>query len=343
MQDSPAIERNVSLKPYNTFGLDVKASQFVHAETVEELKAAIAYGKAEGLPLLILGGGSNVLLTQDVEGLVVVIGLKGISIVRQDSDSVVLEAMAGEQWHDLVLDTLHRGYGGLENLSLIPGTVGAAPMQNIGAYGVEIKDTFLSLQALNLETLELKTFDHKGCNFGYRYSRFKGEDKGKYIILSVRFKLSKRNHKLSVDYGAIRNTLKEMGVQKPRIQDISKAVIAIRQSKLPDPAEIGNSGSFFKNPSIAAAQYDELKAKHPKMPGFAQKDGTVKVPAGWLIDQAGWKGHERNGIGVHKLQALVLVNYGSGKGSDIWQLAQEIQADIQSKYGVTLEPEVNIL
>lgn len=343
MQQAISISEQVSLQPYNTFGLEATAALFVRVQSLPELTEALRYARSRNLPYLLLGGGSNVLLTRDPEGLVILIDLKGIEVLAEDESTVLVRAMAGENWHSFVMHCLAQGWGGLENLSLIPGTVGAAPMQNIGAYGVEIKDSFVSLEAIRTSNGKRVQFDAEDCQFGYRWSRFKGVDKGRYAICSVAFRLSKGKHALKLDYGAIRETLSAKGLSSPTIHDVSNAVIHIRQSKLPDPAQIGNAGSFFKNPSIATARYAELKEKYPTMPGYPQGTDLVKVPAGWLIDQAGWKGHLRGQIGVHKLQALVLVNYGEGKGAAIKELAADIQADIRARYGISLEPEVNFI
>jgi UDP-N-acetylmuramate dehydrogenase len=338
----PKILKNTSLKPHNTFGLDVKAAYFVEVTSAQDFKDVLQSDVAKVNEILILGGGSNVLLTKDFEGLVIKNNFSGISTEKGPNEEILVTAYSGENWHELVLFTVANGLGGLENLSLIPGTVGAAPMQNIGAYGVEIKDVFVSLDALNRETLEVETFNKEQCQFGYRESIFKHEAKGKYIILSVTFRLCKIP-KLNLCYGAIKDTLAEMNISNPTIADVSNAVIAIRQSKLPDPKEIGNSGSFFKNPEISKDQYENIKKSYPNMPSYPISPEVVKVPAGWLIEQAGWKGKRFGDIGVHAKQALVLVNYGGGKGQDIANLSEEIKASVFEKFGIKLHTEVNII
>ena len=334
------ILHNVSLKPYNTFGIDVKATHFVEITSLEELQELMQQ-EVFSLPRLILGGGSNVLFTKDFEGLVVKLSIKGKTLVSETGEHIIVKAGAGEVWHELVLFAIENNWAGIENMSLIPGTVGAAPMQNIGAYGVEIKDVFESLEAIEIATGKVKQFEASACDFGYRWSVFKGTLKDKYIITSVTFKLDKQPT-FKTEYGDIKNTLAEMEVEELSIKAISDAVIKIRQSKLPDPAKIGNAGSFFKNPEIPEKQFIELKQKFENIVGYPTTPGMVKVPAGWLIDQAGWKGKTIGEIGVHKNQALVLVNYGGGKGNDIYALALEVKASVKEKYGVDIEPEVNV-
>ncbi len=335
------IQQNISLKPYNTFGIDVTAKYFVSVTNMEVLKAVL---KLKGYPnKLILGGGSNMLLTKNQDVLVIHIDIKGISIVSEDDDFVNIKANAGENWHEFVLWCLKNDYGGLENMSLIPGHVGTAPIQNIGAYGVELKDSFVSCEALCLETKEIEIFIKEDCAFGYRNSIFKQEFKGKYIIISVTFRLTKKNHKLHINYGTIESQLEETGIKNPTIQDISEAVICIRQSKLPNPKEIGNSGSFFKNPVISKKQFDALAENFEDIPSYPISDNEVKVPAGWLIEKAGFKGKRFDNYGVHKKQALVLVNYGNASGKDILNLSKLIQKTIKRLFNVTIEAEVNIL
>ncbi len=335
------IKSNISLKPYNTFGIDVMAKHFVSVTSLPELKSVL---KLEGYPdKLILGGGSNMLLTKTIDALVVHIDLKGISIVSEDSSSALVKSEAGENWHEFVLWCLDKDFGGLENMSLIPGNVGTSPIQNIGAYGIELKDYFVSCEALNLETLELKTFSNAECGFGYRNSIFKQAAKGKYVITSVVFKLTKDNHQLHTNYGAIQSQLETMEISEPTIQDVSKAVIAIRESKLPDPKKIGNSGSFFKNPVIPLKDFKALKTKFPEAPSYVVSENEVKVPAGWLIEKAGFKGKTLGNYGVHKNQALVLVNYGGAKGENILALSKLIQKTIYRIFNISIETEVNIL
>ncbi|WBL21746.1 UDP-N-acetylmuramate dehydrogenase [Zunongwangia sp. HRR-M8] len=330
---------NVSLKPYNTFGIDVRANKFIKIQTIDGLKKILRKTYAE--ELFILGGGSNMLLTGDISKTVLQIGLKGKQVLEEKEDSVIIKAHAGENWHEFVLWTLQQDFGGLENLSLIPGNVGTSPIQNIGAYGVELKDTFVSCEAINIQTLESKTFTLEDCEFDYRNSVFKNKLKGQYIITSVNFKLSTKNHQLKIDYGAIESELK--GIENPSIRDISDAVIRIRESKLPNPAEIGNSGSFFKNPIISTESFVTLQKNFPEVPSYKMSETEVKIPAGWLIDQAGLKGYRNGDAGVHKKQALVLVNYGNASGSDILELSLKVREIVKEKFGVDLEPEVNII
>ena len=332
--------QNSSLKPYNTFGIDVKAERFVSVSSLEELKSVLTGNYAE--ELFVLGGGSNMLLTQDIAATVLHINLKGIKVVQETEDFVYIQANAGENWHEFVLWTLKHDYGGLENLSLIPGNIGSSPIQNIGAYGVELKDHFVSCEAIDIQTIEMMNFNAEECNFGYRNSIFKNKVKGKYIITSVTFKLSKKNHQLYTNYGSINEALEESGITNPSIQDISSAVIRIRQQKLPDPMELGNSGSFFKNPVISAEAFQELQKEYPEMPHYKISENEFKIPAGWLIDLAGFKGFREGDAGVHKNQALVLVNYGTATGTEILNLAQKIQDKIQSQFQIALELEVNI-
>ncbi|MDA8591737.1 UDP-N-acetylmuramate dehydrogenase [Flavobacteriaceae bacterium] len=334
------IQQHVSLKPYNTFGIDVKAESFVSIKTIQDLIAVL---KINSKKLLVIGGGSNMLLTKDIEGLVVHLDLKGIEIGAKSKKTTKVKVAAGENWHDFVLWSLQQNLGGLENLSLIPGNVGTAPIQNIGAYGVELKDNFIECEALNLQTLEIETFVKTDCKFDYRNSIFKSEVKGQYIITSVTFELTHSNHELKTSYGAILSELEKKGIANPSIQDISKAVIAIRQSKLPNPKRLGNSGSFFKNPVVTASKFKELNSQFPNIPHYPVSEQEIKIPAGWLIETAGFKGKTFGTYGVHKNQALVLVNYGGATGLEILQLSQTIQKAIDAIFGIPLEAEVNIL
>lgn len=338
------IQSHVSLKPYNTFGIDVNARYWVEINQQEDLQTLLPLTEFLDTPKLLLGGGSNVLLCHDFDGLVVKMSIQGIELIREDDDHYYLRAGAGVNWHELVQYCVEHNYAGLENLSLIPGTVGAAPMQNIGAYGVELEQVFDSLTAVAILTGEQRTFRHADCAFGYRESIFKRDLKNQYIITSVTFRLDKRPT-FHTRYGAIQETLAEMGVSDEQlsIRAISEAVIRIRQSKLPDPAQIGNAGSFFKNPEIPRAHFEQLKEHHPAMPGYPVDDETVKVPAGWLIEQAGWKGYRAGDAGVHARQALVLVNYGDATGREILTLAHQVQQSVQDKYGITIKPEVNVV
>ncbi len=337
------MHENFSLKPYNTFGVDVKANYFAEANTVEELKEALHFSKENNLPWLFLGGGSNVLFTCDFNGLVIKLNLKGISVQPQNENEVLVTAKAGENWHEFVMFCLDKNFGGLENLSQFPGNVGTSPMQNIGAYGTEIKDIFVNCTVLNLETLEIETFDLEKCRFGYRDSIFKQEGKGKYVILDVTFKLTTQNHYIKTEYGAIQAELENSGIENPTIQEVSKAVISIRQSKLPDPKEVGNAGSFFKNPTIPSAQFESLQQRFENIPGYPNED-SVKVPAGWLIEQCGWKGKQIGNVASHKLQALVIVNAtGKATGKEIYDFSTEIINSVKEKFGIELEREVNII
>ncbi|NIF04133.1 UDP-N-acetylmuramate dehydrogenase [Chryseobacterium sp. Tr-659] len=337
------MQEHFSLKPYNTFGVEAQAKYFAEVSTLEELKEAILFAKNHSLPLLFLGGGSNILLTKDFDGIAIKLNLKGISEESINENEVLVTAKAGENWHELVMYCLQKNYGGLENLSLIPGNVGTSPMQNIGAYGTEIKDIFESCQVLDLQDLELKTFNLEQCRFGYRDSIFKQEGKGRYVILEVIFKLTQKDHHIKTEYGAIQSELKNMGIETPTIQDISKAVIHIRQSKLPDPKEIGNAGSFFKNPTIPLAQFEALKQKFENIQGYPNGN-QVKVPAGWLIEQCGWKGKQIGNAASHKLQSLVIINAtGSATGKEIFDFSTEIINSVKERFGIELEREVNII
>ena len=337
------IQENISLKNYNTFGVEAKAHYFVEVHDLHELKYATEFAKINHIKILFLGGGSNLLFTQDFDGLVIKLNLKGISEEILDENHVLVSAKAGENWHEFVLFTLSKNYGGLENLSLIPGNVGTCPIQNIGAYGTEIKDHFVSCKALNLETSEIEELSLEDCKFGYRDSIFKTSAKGKYVIVEVTFKLTTQNHLIKTEYGAISTELKNLGIENPTIQEVSKAVINIRQSKLPNPAEIGNAGSFFKNPSIPLVQFENLKEKFPEIQGYANGD-WVKVPAGWLIENAGWKGKQIGNVASHKLQALVIINAtGNASGKEIYDFSTQIIDSVKEKYGIELEREVNIL
>jgi len=333
------ILNNLSLKPYNSFAIDVTAEQFVDVHDDAQIREALLYAEARQMPLLVIGGGSNLLLTRDREGLVMRMASRGVRIVSEKGAQVVVEAQAGEAWHPFVVHCLELGLVGLENLSLIPGTVGAAPMQNIGAYGVEIKDVFHSLTALDRQTGEVRDFLGHECAFGYRDSLFK-QHPGRWLILRVRFALS-REARLHLDYGPVRQRLLEQGISEPTAMEVSQAICSIRLEKLPDPAELGNAGSFFKNPVIPVAQAQALKVRYPGLVAYPQGD-EVKLAAGWLIEQAGWKGFREGDAGVHRLQALVLVNYGHATGRQLQSLALRIQADIDQRFGVELEMEPNL-
>ncbi|MEZ4787542.1 MAG: UDP-N-acetylmuramate dehydrogenase [Flavobacterium haoranii] len=332
-------QHNFSLKSYNTFGIEASAQSFIEVTSEQELAQVLK----ENQDIFVLGGGSNMLLTQNINQLVVHVNLKGIEIVQEDADFVWVKGNAGENWHEFVQWCITKDFGGIENLSLIPGNVGTTPIQNIGAYGVEIKDTMFSCEAMEIATQKMRTFTNAECKFAYRESIFKNELKGQFIITSVIYKLTKKNHNLNTSYGAIDAELVKMNVEKPTIKTISEAVIAIRSSKLPNPKELGNSGSFFKNPIISKAQYDKAVEQFPEMPHYKVSDNEVKVPAGWLIEQAGFKGKRFGDAGIHKNQALVLVNYGGATGKEIYDLSKLIQKTVLEQFGVAIEAEVNII
>ncbi len=335
------ILENISLKPYNSFGIEAYAKEFVdiksEAELIEVLK------KHRNSELFVLGGGSNLLLTKDINALVLHLNNKGKEVLDEKGDQVIVKIQAGENWHDFVLWCIKNDFGGVENLSLIPGNVGTAPIQNIGAYGIELKDVFVGCEAIELATLKTINFTKKECKFGYRNSFFKAEGKGKYVITNVTFKLSKANHNFNTSYGAIQSELTKSKINNPSLKDVSDAVIKIRQSKLPDPKEIGNSGSFFKNPVISEDHFTDLKINFPEIPSYELSPTEIKVPAGWLIEKAGFKGKRFGDYGVHKNQALVLVNYGSANGNDIFNLSKLIQKTIKRIFNIDLEAEVNVI
>ncbi|MNF28528.1 UDP-N-acetylenolpyruvoylglucosamine reductase [compost metagenome] len=336
---------NFSLKNFNTFGIEAKAKQFVAVHSLTELKTVLEQNQSQ--KKFILGGGSNMLLTKDIDALVIHVDLKGKKIKEENDDFVWVESQAGENWHEFVLWTIDQNFGGLENMSLIPGNVGTTPVQNIGAYGTEIKDTFVSCEAMAIENQEVKTFTNPECHFGYRESVFKNEAKNQYIITSVVFKLTKRNHKINTSYGDITAELAKNNPgasgQTPTLKDVSNAVIAIRKSKLPDPKELGNSGSFFKNPILLKTDFDKIHQKFPEMRFFDISETEVKVPAGWLIEQAGLKGKRFGDAGIHKNQALVLVNYGNATGQEILNVSKIVQETVFNTFGIQIEAEVNII
>ncbi|MES2576300.1 MAG: UDP-N-acetylmuramate dehydrogenase [Bacteroidota bacterium] len=332
---------NFSLKKYNTFGIEAKAKQFVAVHSEQDLKTILQENKSQ--KKFILGGGSNMLLTKDIDALVIHIDLKGKKIIEENDDFVWVESQAGESWHEFVLWTIDQNFGGLENMSLIPGNVGTTPVQNIGAYGTEIKDTFVSCEAMTIENQEMKTFTKDECHFGYRESVFKNEVKNQYIITSVVFKLTKTNHKINTSYGDISSELEKNNITNPTLKDVSNAVIAIRQSKLPDPKELGNSGSFFKNPILLKSDFEKIHQQFPDMKYFDISETEVKVPAGWLIEQAGFKGKRFGDAGIHKNQALVLVNYGNATGQEILNVSKDIQETIFKTFGIHIEAEVNVI
>jgi UDP-N-acetylmuramate dehydrogenase len=338
---TPLIRQGVSLRPYNTFGVEALAAYFAEVTDDASLMAALAYAQAHGLPTHLLGGGSNLLLLGDVPGLVIRMASRGQRLLRTEGNRVLVEAEAGEPWHPFVCFTLEQGLAGLENLSLIPGTVGAAPMQNVGAYGVEIKDVFAGLTALDRHAGTLHDFTLEQCRFGYRDSLFK-QQPGRWVILRVRFWLS-REASLHLEYGPVRQRLAHRGVDVATPQAVSQAICDIRREKLPDPARLGNAGSFFKNPVVPDAQAAALKQQWPGLVAYPQPNGQAKLAAGWLIEQAGWKGYRRGDAGVHQDQALVLVNHGSATGPELLALARDIQASILERFGVSLEMEPNLL
>lgn len=335
------IKKQFSLKKYNTFGIEAKAKEFVAVHSIMDLDLILKENQSKNK--FILGGGSNMLLTKDVDALVIHVDLKGKKIVNQNDDFVWIESQAGENWHELVLWTINQNFGGLENMSLIPGNVGTTPVQNIGAYGTEIKDTFVSCDAMNLKNQEIKTFTNADCKFGYRESVFKNEIKDQYIITSVVFKLTKKNHKINISYGDIKTELDKKNILTPTLIDVSNAVIAIRQTKLPDPKELGNSGSFFKNPILLKKNFEPIHKKFPEMKFYEISETEVKVPAGWLIEQAGFKGKRFGDAGIHKNQALVLVNYGNATGQEILNVSRDVQKTVFEIFGIEIEAEVNVI
>lgn len=337
------IRERVDLKPYNTFGIRAEARYFADITSEREFKELVKQPVYKDNNVLIIGGGSNILLTKDFDGLVIHNSLKGIKVIEANEQRTTINVASGEIWHDLVMHAIDNNLGGIENLSLIPGTVGAAPMQNIGAYGVEVKEVIVKVEALDRTTGASKTFSSDECMFGYRESVFKHTLKEKFFISSVTLTLSNNNHQLNISYGAIADTLKEMNVLQPTIRDVSNAVIAIRRSKLPDPAVIGNAGSFFKNPVVSEELYHSLKNKYPKIPGYTSENQQVKVPAGWLIEQCSLKGFRYGDVGVHQHQALVLVNYDKGTGDEILQLSKKVQRTVKENFGIELQAEVNII
>ncbi|MCX8489615.1 MAG: UDP-N-acetylmuramate dehydrogenase [Cyclobacteriaceae bacterium] len=337
------IEENKDLKALNTFGFNVKGKHFTTVHSKNEVQELIQTDLYQREKHLILGGGSNLLFKKDFDGLLIKVNLKGMTVISESEDSVLLKVASGEVWHELVLHCVKNNWGGIENLSLIPGLVGAAPIQNIGAYGTEIKNVITEVEGIDLKTGMTRSFTNEQCCFGYRESVFKNTLREKYFISSITLTLTKKNHHFNTNYGSIHDTLKSMNIDQPTIHSISDAVIAIRQSKLPDPRLIGNAGSFFKNPSITLNQYQLLQKSNPTIPSYPSANQEVKVPAGWLIEQCGWKGKKNNHVGVHPQQALVLVNYGDGSGEDVFNLAMKIASSVKEKFNIELTPEVNII
>ena len=341
MSDLPTIYEHFDLTDHNTMGISAQARYFVSIEYVDQLQALLKKPQFLELPKLMLGGGSNVLFVDDFEGLVIHLENSEYRVDKETEEEIVITVGAGKNWHELVLDCVEKGWGGIENLSLIPGSMGAAPIQNIGAYGVELEEVFMHLRAVHIETGEIRVFDKEQCLFGYRNSIFKNELKGQNIITDVTLKLRK-HHEVNTSYRALSDKLAEKGIKDPNIKQVSDAVIEIRQSKLPDPADIGNTGSFFKNPVISKDNFNKLQGEFPEIPHYPAGN-KIKIPAAWLIDQCGWKGKRVGDAGVHKMQALVIVNYGSATGEDIMSLAKKIQNSVKKKFGVELIPEVNII
>ena len=337
-----SIGENVSLKPFNTFGIDAKARFFSTFSSREELLDLLSDKSFQNLPKLVLGGGSNILFTKDFNGVVLKNEIPGITVESEDETGWKVKAGAGTNWNDFVTYCISNGYAGVENLSLIPGNVGAAPIQNIGAYGVEVKDSFHELEAVDIASGELLKFNNSDCKFGYRDSIFKQSYKGKLVITSVTFSLF-RNPDFRITYGAIEQELRKMGIEKLSIKAIGDAVCSIRRSKLPDPVKIGNAGSFFKNPEVDADTFTNIKSTNLSAVGYELPNGNFKLAAGWLIEQCGWKGKVVGNTGSHKDQALVLVNYGNASGNEILDLAHAIQASVKDRFGVTIEPEVNVM
>lgn len=336
------IQENISLKPFNSFGIHATARYFGRFSSEDDLQLMLDSGIQSQQPVLILGGGSNLLLTKDYDGLVLKNEIMGIKEVHEDNEYVYVKAGAGENWHRFVLYCIERNWAGVENLSFISGNVGASPMQNIGAYGVEIDDVFWDLEAYHLQEKKIITFTKNDCAFGYRESVFKRQYKSQFVILNVTYQLRKKP-RFNTSYGAIEQELERMGVKELSIKHISDAVINIRSSKLPNPAEIGNAGSFFKNPTVSKEQFNALKSSFEHIVGYANMDGSVKLAAGWLIEQCGWKGYRKGDAGCHAKQALVLVNYGNAGGNEIYDLSEEILQSVKEKFGVILEREVNII
>lgn len=341
-REHTVIQEHVSLKQFNTFGIDVQARYYTRIHDIRQLQQLLRHPKLKSLPRLMLGGGSNVLFVNDFQGIVFHIAIGGISVIREDSEHVWVKAGAGVNWHQLVLHCVEKGYAGIENLALIPGTVGAAPVQNIGAYGVTLSEVFASLEAMEVHSGVIHNFSNQDCAFGYRDSVFKSALKGQYVITTVTLKLHKRP-RLLITYGELQETLNTMNSQELSIKAISDAIIQIRRKKLPDPKHVGNAGSFFQNPTILQEQFTQYRHSYPDMPGYIQPEGYVKIPAAWLIEQCGWKGQKRGAIGIHKQHALVLVNYGNGTGKAIYQLARDIQQSVQQRFHIAITPEVRVI
>lgn len=336
------VTSDVDLQPYNTLQVSATASSFAEITSSEQLQDILQHPQSSNQPVLVLGGGSNILFADDFDGLVLHVGIEGKEVVKETDEHVWLKIGAGENWHQTVRHCVERGWGGIENLSLIPGTVGAAPIQNIGAYGAELEEVFEWLEAVAIETGEVRRFDHDDCRFGYRDSIFKNELKGKYLVTQVALKLSKKPD-LNTSYGAIQSELDKRAISNPTIKDISDIVIDIRNSKLPNPETLGNAGSFFKNPVVDNKVYNRIKEDYPGAPGYPMAEGQTKVPAGWLIEEAGWKGKVIGNTGTYKQQALVIVNHGGATGQEILTLAEQVRTSVADQFGIELVPEVNII
>ncbi len=337
------ILENYPLKDLTTFHILANAKHYAEFASAGELTEILSNPPVKGNPFIILGGGSNMLFTGDYNGFILRNAIKGIQPIGEDDEHILVKCNGGEKWHDLVMYCVTHNYGGIENLSLIPGTAGAGPIQNIGAYGVELKDVLTEVEALDIKTHETKNISNAECKFGYRESIFKNEEKGRYVILSITIRLTRNSQKVNVSYGTLSKELEAMGIAHPTIKDVSNAVIKIRSSKLPDPGKIGNAGSFFKNPVVSDAVFEKLKSAYPAIISFPSSGGMTKLAAGWLIEQCGWKGKRFGDAGVHKDQALVLVNYGNATGNEIYTLSEQIIESVKIKFGVVLEREVNMI
>jgi UDP-N-acetylmuramate dehydrogenase len=336
------VQSNVDLQPYNTLNVSVKTRYFAAVGTEEELRQILMHPGSSGLQILILGGGSNMLFVDDFDGLVIKVDITGREIIQEDEEHVWLKIGGGENWHETVRYCIEKGWGGIENLSLIPGTVGGAPIQNIGAYGVELEEVFEYLEGMDIEGRQIRKYSRENCEFGYRDSIFKGELRGIVIVTRVVLKLSK-NPELNTSYGSIQDELEERDIDNPTIKDISDIIIDIRNSKLPDPQSLGNAGSFFKNPVVDQEVYEDIKQEYSEVPGYSMEDSKIKIPAAWLIEETGWKGKVIGNTGTYEQQALVIVNHGGATGKEIWDLAQQIQDAVEREFGIELVPEVNII
>lgn len=344
MPSSPPdiFRRDVDLAPYNTLGISARAERYVEIEALSDIRAVLEHPAARERPLHILGGGSNVLFLGDVEGIVVRVNIRGREVIRQDDESVWVRSGAGENWHELVSWAVERGWGGIENLALIPGTVGAAPIQNIGAYGAELSTVFEQLTAVDMDSGGKRDFNREECRFAYRDSYFKGAGRGRFLVGEVVLRLS-RQPRVNTSYGSLRDHLQKKGVHEPGIRDVFEAVKEIRRAKLPDPGDLANAGSFFKNPVISRRRFRELRERYPEMPHYPAGEEKIKIPAGWLIEQAGWKGRRVGPVGTYRQQALVIVNHGGASGKQVWELARKISSEVRGEFGIDLDPEVNII